>query len=430
MVNAEWDRRAEQILDEHRRQQYWYSLQVDYYELPPKNTIHNLKLVGYEELGAITMIVSKCKYRVPRCDIILNVHDKEFDIFDENAIITIGNFVYNFEFIRKTDDALFISVSKRIKFPVGIEDIDFAIMENMDGDTLRKVCDTNKYLRKICNNNDLWRRKLSNEVGKYPPDTLPQPIFPVLSRELVSYEILYYNMINNKIIEITKNKYQPLFQTLIRTRNKPVLHRLLMYMVQFEWLLIVKKTAFESIAETILKHVDYTDEEKGKLLVESAKYNSSLAILLLIKYGADIQYNDNEPLIATLHELHNRVSYDFLGGETLSWAVTRKAEDRMTIIKILLENGADIHARNDLLLLDAIQTRAYRVVKFLIEEGADIHAQNDKPVEIAVQKSTFSIVKILIEKGVDISNKKKHLLKLARKNSDKINRRGIINFLK
>jgi hypothetical protein len=48
------------------------------------------------------------------------------------------------------------------------------------------------------------------------------------------------------------------------------------------------------------------------------------------------------------------------------------------------------------------------VVKYLIENGADIHAKNDAALHHAVYRCHLNIVKYLIENGVDINKLNKN----------------------
>ena len=53
------------------------------------------------------------------------------------------------------------------------------------------------------------------------------------------------------------------------------------------------------------------------------------------------------------------------------------------IAKYLLEDGADIHAKNDEALRNAVIFGDVRIVRYLVEQGADIHADRDTPLRLA-----------------------------------------------
>ncbi|CCZ55991.1 putative ankyrin repeat protein [Clostridium sp. CAG:1219] len=47
-------------------------------------------------------------------------------------------------------------------------------------------------------------------------------------------------------------------------------------------------------------------------------------------------------------------------------------------VKLLLEHGANVHARNDAALIEASENGYVEVVEILLEHGADVHAINDE----------------------------------------------------
>jgi len=71
-------------------------------------------------------------------------------------------------------------------------------------------------------------------------------------------------------------------------------------------------------------------------------------------------------------------------------------------IKYLVENGADIHARDDLALRWAAGNCHLEVVKYLVEQGADIHARDDSALQLAAANGELEVVKYLVENGADI----------------------------
>ena len=81
----------------------------------------------------------------------------------------------------------------------------------------------------------------------------------------------------------------------------------------------------------------------------------------------------------------------------------------MEIVKLLIENGADINKSNNdgwTSLYLAVNKRHLEVIKLLIENGADINKSNNNgwtPLNIAANNGHLEIVKLLIENGADIS---------------------------
>jgi len=99
------------------------------------------------------------------------------------------------------------------------------------------------------------------------------------------------------------------------------------------------------------------------------------------------------------------ISNNILGVATAT--TDRRLEDaarkgKLEEVKRLVEEGADINARENLLLQFAAGEGRLEAVKFLVEQGADIHADNDCALQRAACQGHLSIVKYLVEQGADI----------------------------
>ena len=64
--------------------------------------------------------------------------------------------------------------------------------------------------------------------------------------------------------------------------------------------------------------------------------------------------------------------------------------------KSQLEQGANIHARNDYALRWAAQNGHTEVCKLFLEHGADIHAENGKPLRWAAERGHTETCKLLL----------------------------------
>jgi ankyrin repeat protein len=72
---------------------------------------------------------------------------------------------------------------------------------------------------------------------------------------------------------------------------------------------------------------------------------------------------------------------------------------QLDLVKQLIEQGADIHARNDWALRAASIRGHLEVVKYLVNKGADIHAENDDALYVAGFTGYIKTVKYLIQQG-------------------------------
>ena len=78
------------------------------------------------------------------------------------------------------------------------------------------------------------------------------------------------------------------------------------------------------------------------------------------------------------------------------------------IMKYLIENGADVHARDDYAIRYSAKNGHIEVVKYLIDNGADIHACNDFALRYSAANGHLEVVKYLIENGADVQAAIKH----------------------
>ena len=73
------------------------------------------------------------------------------------------------------------------------------------------------------------------------------------------------------------------------------------------------------------------------------------------------------------------------------------------VVKVLIENKANIHALDDYSLCFASENGHTEVVKVLLENKADIHAEDDETLRYASKNEHTEVVKVLLEAGADIN---------------------------
>ena len=71
-------------------------------------------------------------------------------------------------------------------------------------------------------------------------------------------------------------------------------------------------------------------------------------------------------------------------------------------VKWLLNNGYDVHTKNDLALCWASSKGHLEVVKLLLEAGADVHAIDDYALRWASHNGHLEVVKLLLDAGADV----------------------------
>ncbi len=103
-------------------------------------------------------------------------------------------------------------------------------------------------------------------------------------------------------------------------------------------------------------------------------------------------------LILDVIRLHKQDDQRYLS-KLLIWA---NKNDEYQIFKLLIENGVDIHAKDDYAFRCAAAYEHRKIVKLLLENGADIHARNDEALQWACYTGNIELVKFLVDQGAYI----------------------------
>lgn len=115
-----------------------------------------------------------------------------------------------------------------------------------------------------------------------------------------------------------------------------------------------------------------TESEKNDQIMNAINVRDSLAIKILFKYGVTI--SKEELLIAAA-----RVNTDY--------------------VNFFLDQGADIHAKEDEALVVACSSKNLDIVRLLVKRGANIKAQNDKALRWS---RSCDIIAFLLDHGANI----------------------------
>ncbi|KAJ5067903.1 ankyrin repeat-containing protein [Anaeramoeba ignava] len=154
--------------------------------------------------------------------------------------------------------------------------------------------------------------------------------------------------------------------------------------------------------------------------------NSLEMIQLLISKGANPNSTDKKQKNA-LHSailnkceleiieflINSKIEINSIDDEkktALDYSINIQRENQMEIVKLLVENGADVniatHQSKYPLHFACQIENSFEIVKFLVEKGADINVKNiwnETPLHLACQQKSFKIITFLIEKGADIN---------------------------
>jgi len=85
----------------------------------------------------------------------------------------------------------------------------------------------------------------------------------------------------------------------------------------------------------------------------------------------------------------------------------------LELVKLLIEQGADVKANNNYALRYASENGHLEVVKLLIEHGADVKAYDNYAIRHASAKGHLEVVKVLIEHGADVKDNDNYAIKWA-----------------
>lgn len=77
-------------------------------------------------------------------------------------------------------------------------------------------------------------------------------------------------------------------------------------------------------------------------------------------------------------------------------------KDKFESVVVLLELGANVHAKNDSALRMAVMNGHLEVVRELLKAGADVHVENDRMLREAAANGYLEIVRELLKAGADV----------------------------
>jgi len=85
------------------------------------------------------------------------------------------------------------------------------------------------------------------------------------------------------------------------------------------------------------------------------------------------------------------------------------------LVKYLVENGADIHDRNDYALRFACENGHIDIVKYLVEKGADVHVFSESPIRYSIVNGHLEVVKFLVSIGANPHADFNYLIRVAKR---------------
>lgn len=226
----------------------------------------------------------------------------------------------------------------------GIRDVDYKILNELDDKSLVNFCSVNKKADEYCDDQSFW-----------------------LNRILIKFPFLPLNILKR----YKKDKWSDYYIDLRRFEkywsdtqiiNDPMNTKLL--------IITGEQGRLDHIMILLTKKL--SNKQKAHLYNGALRNNQLDIIKFLVSQKWNINFN---------FMLEDAVSLRYLD-----------------IVKYALENGADIHDRDDLTLRHALAKGYLNIAKYLIENGAN----SDYVLRVASEKGRLDIVKYLIENGANI----------------------------
>jgi ankyrin repeat protein len=175
-----------------------------------------------------------------------------------------------------------------------------------------------------------------------------------------------------------------------------------------------KRGDVQAVQRLLRQGIDVNDRDWGRTPLMTAALKGHLDIVkLLIKKGADIHARDLEgktALYLAALRVHTKVA-TFLRkhGAQLDFVTAIRLGD-LREVQRLVKEGADVNSKDiygGTPLMIAAGTGNLEIVRLLLDNGADINATRDgsdaTALMNAVKGSNVEVVKLLIEKGADVN---------------------------
>ncbi len=283
-------------------------------------------------------------------------------------------------------------------------------------DSVANICQTNTTLHKYCTDfkyNNRWRLLIDNTFGNIYDY---QEKLKQIRNKLSINEGVYNYLVYTHLVKLL----DPITQLMIYYKQKDVdsfnnsnynntqrffslfllgdVKEMRIYLPSDAYLPFINMLEGHKIDQNIL----------NEMLIEMAKEGSVNGVSLMLSKGADIHARDDWALIDAIENGHlevvrylveNGANIHTWNDQALRWA---SQEGHLALVKYLVEHGADIHADDDWALRWAGKNGHLEVVRYLVEHGADIHAEDDHALRWSSQNGHLEIVKYLVERGANI----------------------------
>jgi hypothetical protein len=248
------------------------------------------------------------------------------------------------------------------------------------------LCSTNTTLRKYCTEpkyRNKWKRLIDSTFQNvYGYQDKLSEIWNQLNLEPDTYNYLVYT----KLIHLL----DPITQLMIYYRqgdmdsfNQDTYNKTQRFLALF---LLGEKRLIEQYLPSeaympfihLMKDKKISPDDLNNMMIEMAIQGNVLGTTVFLEQGADIHAKEDLAL-----------------RQASKWG-------QLDVVKLLLDRGANIHSRNDGALHEASQEGHLDVIKLLLDRGANIHSQNDWALRWASREGNLDMVRLLLNRGADV----------------------------
>jgi len=167
--------------------------------------------------------------------------------------------------------------------------------------------------------------------------------------------------------------------------------------------------------DELFKNLGLDKLSPDDMLDKSIELGILKGVKLAIKNGADVHYGNDLMLVKSCDFGHYDLVKYILSIGLNRWVDSGLRyscqKNRIDIVKLLLDNGADIHTENEYCLKIAVEYYYFDLTKYLLKRGANIHATNDWCIKrVNSGKSGYTKFKNLFNKILSTNEGIRHLL--------------------
>lgn len=262
----------------------------------------------------------------------------------------------------------------------GIADTDLIVLSKLREKDLLRACVTNKAINKACKNEAFWKDRFIETYDNAYPPKLGYDYANIYKKDNETWRNFYLKFA--KYTDDFINNFDLLIKACSIGDMSLVVYALnaIASDVNARQGIVLMTAVIENHEQIIKYLISHGAIVTGFIFSWMCAHCSYEIIEYAIRQGVEINYDDNLPL--------------------------RKAaqQKRWDIVKLLISLGANMHAKDDEILIHAASYGDVKFVKFLLDNGANINRgtyYKNKPLYRGVSSGNPDMVKYLLDRGAE-----------------------------